>query len=168
MITSLGDKKLTTDNEDYWIAPDANIIGSVHLAKDASVWFNCTLRADNEPIIIGEGSNVQDGSIIHTDPGCPTTVGNGVTVGHMVMLHGCEIADDCVIGIGSTILNKTKIGKNCIIGANKLVKENKIIPEKSLVLGSPGKVVRQVTDKEIEHIKENARDYVENFKKYKK
>ena len=126
------------------------------------------MRGDLEPIIIGENSNIQDGSVIHTDPGCPTIVGNGVTVGHMVMLHGCEIADDCLIGIGSTILNKTKIGKNCIIGANALVTENKVIPERSLVLGSPGKVVRQVTDEEIEHIKENARDYVENFKKYKK
>ena len=118
--------------------------------------------------IIREGSNIQDGSVIHTDPGCPTIVGKGVTVGHMVMLHGCEISDDCIIGIGSTILNKAKIGKNCIIGANSLVTENKVIPDRSLVLGSPGKVVRQVTDEEIEHIKENARDYVENIKKYKK
>ena len=138
------------------------------LKKNSNIWFNTTLRGDLEPIIIGENSNVQDGSVIHTDPGCPTIVGKGVTIGHMVMLHGCEIADDCLIGIGSTILNKTKIGKNCIIGANALVTENKVIPERSLVLGSPGKVVRQVTDEEIEHIKENAKDYVENFKKYKK
>ena len=150
-----------------WVASNAVIIGRVELKKNSNIWFNAILRGDLEPIIIGENSNIQDGSIIHTDPGCPTIVGNGVTVGHMVMLHGCEIADDCLIGIGSTILNKTKIGKNCIIGANTLVTENKIIPERSLVLGSPGKVVRQVTDEEIEHIKENARDYVENFKKYK-
>ena len=151
-----------------WVASNAVIIGMVELKKNSNVWFNTTLRGDLEPIIIGENSNVQDGSVIHTDPGCPTIVGKGVTIGHMVMLHGCEIADDCLIGIGSTILNKTKIGKNCIIGANALVTENKVIPERSLVLGSPGKVVRQVTDEEIEHIKENARDYVENFKKYKK
>ena len=155
-------------DKDSWFAPNSVLIGNVTLKKDANVWFNATLRGDVEPITIGEGSNIQDGSVIHTDPGCPTIVGNGVTVGHMVMLHGCEIADDCLIGIGSTILNKTKIGKNCIIGANALVTENKVIPERSLVLGSPGKVVRQVTDEEIEHIKENARDYVENFKKYKK
>ena len=155
-------------DKDSWFAPNSVLIGNVILKKDANVWFNATLRGDVEPITIGEGSNIQDGSVIHTDPGCPTIVGNGVTVGHMVMLHGCEIADDCLIGIGSTILNKTKIGKNCIIGANALVTENKVIPERSLVLGSPGKVVRQVTDEEIEHIKENARDYVENFKKYKK
>ena len=105
MITSLGNKKLTTDNDDYWIAPDANIIGSVHLSRDASVWFNCTLRGDNEPIVIGEGSNVQDGSIIHTDPGFKCTVGKFVTIGHMAMLHGCEIGDGSLIGIGSVVLN---------------------------------------------------------------
>ena len=155
-------------DKDSWYAPNSVLIGDVTLKKDANIWFNATLRGDLEPIIIGEGSNIQDGSVIHTDPGCPTIVGKGVTVGHMVMLHGCEISDDCIIGIGSTILNKAKIGKNCIIGANSLVTENKVIPDRSLVLGSPGKVVRQVTDEEIEHIKENARDYVENIKKYKK
>ena len=155
-------------DKDSWFAPNSVLIGNVTLKKDANIWFNATLRGDVEPITIGEGSYIQDGSVIHTDPGCPTIVGNGVTVGHMVMLHGCEIADDCLIGIGSTILNKTKIGKNCIIGANALVTENKVIPERSLVLGSPGKVIREVTDEEIEHIKENASDYVENFKKYSK
>ena len=155
-------------DKDSWYAPNSVLIGDVTLKKDANIWFNATLRGDLEPIIIGEGSNIQDGSVIHTDPGCPTIVGKGVTVGHMVMLHGCEISDDCIIGIGSTILNKAKIGKNCIIGANSLVTENKVIPDRSLVLGSPGKVVRQVTDEEIKHIKENARDYVENIKKYKK
>ena len=151
-----------------WVAPNAVIIGRVELKKNSNVWFNTTIRGDLEPIIIGENSNVQDGSVIHTDPGCPVTVGKGVTLGHMVMLHGCTIEDDCLIGIGSTILNKVKIGKNSIIGAHSLITENKIIPERSLVIGSPGKVVRQVTDEEIEHIKENARHYVENFKKYKK
>ena len=151
-----------------WVAPNAVIIGRVELKMNSNVWFNTTIRGDLEPIIIGENSNVQDGSVIHTDPGCPVTVGRGVTLGHMVMLHGCTIEDDCLIGIGSTILNKAKVGKNSIIGANSLITENKIIPERSLVLGSPGKVVRQVTDEEIEHIKENAKHYVENFKKYKK
>jgi carbonic anhydrase/acetyltransferase-like protein (isoleucine patch superfamily) len=156
-----------TLDKDSWVASNAVLIGRVILKKDANVWFNVVLRGDIETITIGEGSNVQDGSIFHTDPGCPITLGKNVTVGHMVMLHGCEIADDCLIGIGSTILNKTKIGKNCIIGANALVTENKVIPERSLVLGSPGKVIRQVTDKEIEEIKENAKHYVENYKKYK-
>ena len=152
-----------TLHKDSWAASTAVLIGKVILKKDANVWFNVVIRGDIEPITIGEGSNVQDGSVFHTDPGCPVTIGKGVTVGHMVMLHGCEVDDDTLIGIGSTILNKTKIGKNCIIGANTLITENKIIPDKSLVLGSPGKVIRQVTDEEI---KENAKRYVENFKKY--
>jgi len=157
-----------TLHKNSWVAANAVLIGKVILKKDANIWFNVVLRGDIEPIIIGEGSNVQDGSVFHTDPGCPLTLGKGVTVGHMAMLHGCEVADDTLIGIGSTILNKTKIGKNCIIGANTLITENKVIPDRSLVLGSPGKIIRQVTDKEIVDIKENARHYVENYKKYKK
>ena len=153
-------------HKDSWIASNAVLIGKVILKKDANIWFNVVLRGDIETITIGEGSNVQDGSVFHTDPGCPLTLGSGVTVGHLVMLHGCEVGNDSLIGIGSTILNKTKIGKNCIIGANTLITENKIIPDRSLVLGSPGKVIRQVTDKEIEEIKENALNYVENYKKY--
>ena len=155
-------------HKESWVASNAILIGKVILKKDANIWFNVVLRGDIEPITIGEESNVQDGSVFHTDPGCPLILGRGVTVGHMVMLHGCEIDDDTLIGIGSTILNKTKIGKNCIIGANTLIAENKVIPDQSLVLGSPGKIVRQVTDKEIEEIKENAKHYVENYKRYKK
>ena len=157
-----------TLDKDSWVASNAVLIGKVILKKDANVWFNVVLRGDIEPITIGEGSNVQDGSVFHTDPGCPLTLGKNVTVGHMVMLHGCQVDDDTLIGIGSTILNKTKIGKNCIIGANTLIPENKVIPDRSLVLGSPGKIVRQVTDIEIKNIKENAKHYVENYKKYKK
>ena len=157
-----------TLHKDSWVASNAVLIGKVILKKDANVWFNVVLRGDIEPITIGERSNVQDGSVFHTDPDCPLTLGKGVTVVHMVMLHGCEVGDDSLIGIGSTILNKTKIGKNCIIGANTLITENKIIPDRSLVLGSPGKIIREVTDKEIEEIKENANHYVENYKKYKK
>ena len=158
------EKHVPNMDPECWIAPNAK----VHLKKNSNIWFNTVLRGDVDQITIGENTNVQDGSVIHTDPGCPTIVGNGVTVGHVVMLHGCEIADDCLIGIGSIILNKAKIGKNSIIGANALVTENKIIPERSLVLGSPGKVIRQVTDEEIEGIKKNARHYVENFKRYRK
>ena len=162
------DNKTPTIHKDSWVASNAVLIGKVILKKDANVWFNVVLRGDIEHITIGEGSNVQDGSIFHTDPGCPLLLGKGVTVGHMVMLHGCEVGDNTLIGIGSTILNKTKIGKNCIIGANTLIPENKVIPDRSLVLGSPGKVIRQVTEKEIEEIKKNAFHYVENYKKYKK
>ena len=155
-------------NKDSWVAQNATLIGKVIIKKEANIWFNVVLRGDIEPIIIGERSNVQDGSVFHTDPGCPLTLGKNVTIGHMVMLHGCTIDDETLIGIGSTILNKTKIGKNCIIGANTLIAENKVIPDRSLVVGSPGKIIRQVTDEEIENIKENANDYVANFKKYKK
>ncbi|MFL2889627.1 MAG: gamma carbonic anhydrase family protein [Pelagibacteraceae bacterium] len=162
------EKNIPKLDPECWVAPNAIIIGKVQLNKNSNIWFNAVLRGDVEQITIGEESNVQDGSVIHTDPGCPVKVGKGVTLGHMVMLHGCEIEDDCLIGIGATILNKAKIGKNSIIGANALVTENKIIPERSLVLGSPGKVVRQITDEEIKHIKENSKHYVENFKKYKK
>ena len=166
MFYDLKDKKPKNSGEN-WVAPNAVVIGDVTLEKNTSVWFNATLRGDVEPITIGEGSNIQDGSVIHTDPGCPATIGKNVTVGHLVMLHGCIIEDDCLIGIGSTILNKAKIGKNSIIGANALITENKVIPERSLVIGSPGKVIRQVTDEEIKHIKENAEHYVKNYKKYK-
>ena len=161
------EKNVPEINTDSWVAPNAIIIGKVKLEKNSSIWFNAVLRGDIEKIVIGENSNIQDGSVLHTDPGYPLTVGKGVTVGHMVMLHGCEILDDTLIGIGSTILNKAKIGKNCIIGANTLVTENKTIPNNSLVLGSPGKVIRKVTDDEIKVIRENAKHYVKNSKKYK-
>ena len=161
------EKNVPEISADSWVAPNAIIIGKVKLEKNSSIWFNAVLRGDIEKIVIGENSNIQDGSVLHTDPGYPLTVGKGVTVGHMVMLHGCEISDDTLIGIGSTILNKAKIGKNCIIGANTLVTENKVIPDNSLVLGSPGKVVRKVTDEEIKVIRENAKHYVTNSKRYK-
>ena len=161
------EKNVPEINADSWVAPNAIIIGKVKLEKNSSIWFNAVLRGDIEKIVIGENSNIQDGSVLHTDPGCPLTVGKGVTVGHMVMLHGCEIFNDTLVGIGSTILNKAKIGKNCIIGANTLVTENKVIPDNSLVLGSPGKVIRKVTDDEIKVIRENAKHYVKNSKKYK-
>ena len=135
-----------TLHEDSWAASNAVLIGKVILKKDANIWFNVVLRGDIETITIGEGSNVQDGCVFHTDPGCELILGKGVTVGHMVMLHGCEVDDDTLIGIGSTILNKSKIGKNCIIGANTLIPENKVIPDRSLVLGSPGKIIREVTN----------------------
>ena len=153
-------------NKDSWVAHNATLIGKVIIKKDANIWFNVVLRGDIEPITIGERSNVQDGSVFHTDPGCPITIGKNVTIGHMVMLHGCAIDDETLIGIGSTILNKTKVGKNCIIGANTLITENKVIPDRSLVVGSPGKIIRQVTAKEIEEIKVNAEHYVDNYKKY--
>jgi len=167
MIYDFENKSLISVGEN-WIAPNAMIIGDIVIKNDVSIWFNVVLRGDIETITIEDGSNIQDGSVLHTDPGYPLMIGKGVTIGHMAMLHGCTIGDDTLVGIGSTILNKAKIGKNCLIGANTLITENKIIPDNSLVIGSPGKVIRQVTDKEIKHIKENAQEYIENWKKYSK
>ena len=143
------------------------IIGDVTLEKNTSIWFNVTLRGDIENIYVGEGSNIQDGSVLHTDPGYPLKIGKNVTIGHLVMLHGCTIEDNSLIGIGAVILNGAKVGKNCIIGANTLITENKVIPDNSLVIGSPGKIVRQVSDEEKKSITENAIHYQENWKKYK-
>ena len=162
------EKKVPEVDPDAWVAPNASIIGKVKLEKNSSIWFNAVLRGDIELITIGENSNIQDGSVLHTDPGYPLSVGKGVTVGHMVMLHGCQISNDSLIGIGSIILNNAKIGKNCIIGANSLITENKIIPDNSLVVGSPGRVLRKVTEEEIKAIIENGQHYVNTSKKYKK
>lgn len=151
---------------DYWIAPNAMVMGRVQLLKDASVWFGATARGDTEWITIGEGSNVQDGSVLHTDPGVPLTIGRGVTIGHLVMLHGCEIGDGSLVGIGSIILNRTKIGKNCLIGANTLLTEGKEIPDNSVVMGAPGKVVRQVDDGVRAMLQVSAAHYVENWKRF--
>ena len=167
MIYDFENKSLKSEGKN-WIASSAVIIGDIVIKNEASIWFNAVLRGDIETITIGERSNIQDGSVLHTDPGCPLLIGKGVTVGHMVMLHGCTIEDDCLVGISSIVLNNVKIGKNCIIGANTLITENKVIPDNSLVIGSPGKVIRQVTKEEINHIKENANIYVENWKKYLK
>ncbi len=155
------------DNGEAWVAPTADVMGRVRLAAEASVWFGAVLRGDNEPISIGERSNVQDGSVLHTDPGFPLTIGDEVTIGHMVMLHGCIIAPRSLIGIGSIILNGAKIGTNCIVGANSLIAEGKEIPDNSLVLGSPGKIVRQVKPEETAHISLSAQHYVDKWRRYK-
>ena len=148
MIIDFDNKKLETDGDDFWIAPNATVIGNVKLLKDASVWFNAVLRGDVELITVGQGSNVQDGAIIHTDPGFPCTIGKNVTVGHLAMLHGCEIGDGSLIGIGSVILNGAKIGKNCIIGSKALVTEGMEIPDGAMVLGIPGKVKKILNEEE--------------------
>ena len=150
----------------YWIAPNASVIGDVRLARNASVWFGAVLRGDNEPLVIGEDSNIQDGSVLHTDMGSPLTIGARVTVGHMVMLHGCTIGDNSLIGIGSVVMNDAVIGKNCLIGAKSLIPEGKVIPDNSLVMGTPGKVVRQVTESEMEMLSWSAANYVEHWQRY--
>ena len=167
MFYNLENKKIKNLGEN-WIAPNASIIGDVTLEKNTSIWFNATLRGDVENIYVGEGSNIQDGSVLHTDPGCPLKIGKDVTIGHLVMLHGCTIGDNSLIGIGAVILNNAKIGKNCIIGAKALITENKEIPDNSLVIGSPGKVIRLVTKEEVKSINENAIHYQKNWKKYSK
>ena len=154
--------------DEYWIAPNAAVVGRVILKKNASVWWGATLRGDNDPIEIGENSNVQDGSVLHTDTGYPLTIGANVTVGHMVMLHGCTIGDNSLIGIGSIILNGARIGKNCLVGANCLITEGKEIPDNSLVMGAPGKVVREISDAQARMIVGGSLHYVENWRRYKR
>ena len=163
----LGQVSPTLPAEDeYWIAPNATVLGNVILKQNASVWFGAVLRGDNDPITIGENSNVQDASVLHTDAGSPLTVGSDVTIGHMVMLHGCTIGDNSLIGIGSIVLNGARIGKNCLIGANTLITEGKEIPDNSMVMGSPGKVVRTLEEAAVTMIRLSAAHYVENWKRY--
>ena len=152
---------------DYWIAPDAIVIGSVVLENNASVWFGCIVRADDDVITIGENSQLQDGCVVHVDPGLPVTIGRNVSVGHMAMLHGCAIGDGSLIGIKSVVLNGAKVGRNCLIGANSLIAEGKEIPDGSLVIGSPGKVVRQLSADEIKRVNDASDYYVQQFKRYR-
>ena len=168
MIYNLGDRKVEIRTDDYFIADNATVIGSVVLEQNASIWFNAVLRGDNDVITVGENSNVQDGSVLHTDGGFPLTIGKNVTIGHKVMLHGCVIGDNSLIGINAVVLNGAKIGKNCLIGANALIPEGKVIPDGSLVMGSPGKVAREMTADQIKGLELSALHYVENFKRYKK
>ena len=154
------------DGEDIFVAPNASLIGKVHLKNGANIWFNSVLRGDNEWITIGENSNVQDGSVFHTDIGAPLTIGKCVTIGHKVILHGCRVDDNVLIGMGSTILNHTKIGANSIIGANSFIAEGKEIPEGVLALGSPARVKRDLTSEELDLIRMSAMHYVENGKRF--
>jgi carbonic anhydrase/acetyltransferase-like protein (isoleucine patch superfamily) len=166
VIFTLEDRRVELRGNEHYIAYNATVIGSVILEGRSSIWFNAVLRGDNEPIVVGEGSNIQDGSILHTDPGCPLTIGKGVTVGHMVMLHGCTIGDNSLIGIKSVLLNHVKVGRNCIIGANTLLTEGKEIPDNSLVMGSPGRVVGELTQEQVQGLRHSAEHYVENMRRY--
>ncbi len=153
--------------ESAWIADNAQVMGAVHLAANVSVWFGVTVRGDTETISIGEGSNIQDGSVLHADVGKPLTVGKNVTVGHMVMLHGCTIGDESLIGIGAVVLNGAKIGKNCLVGAGSLVTEGKEFPDGSMIMGSPAKVVRELTPEQIQGLRLSAQHYIENAHRFK-
>ena len=161
------DDKTPQVADSAWVADSAQVMGDVQLDENVSIWFNCTLRGDNDPITIGDGSNIQDGSVLHTDEGVPLTIGRNVTVGHMVMLHGCSIGDESLIGIGAIVLNGAKIGRNCLVGAGALVTEGKEFPDGSMILGSPAKVVRQLTPEQIEGLRYSAQHYIDNAKRYK-
>lgn len=150
----------------YWVAPNATVLGHVRLGEDASVWFNAVVRGDNELIDIEERVNIQDGCVLHTDPGFPLTLEADCTVGHMVMLHGCKVGRGSLVGIGSIVMNGVEIGESCLIGANTLIPEGKVIPPRSMVLGSPGRVVRELSDEQVDAIAATAGRYVANWRRY--
>ncbi len=154
--------------ESAWVAENAQVIGDVQLAPGSSVWFGATLRGDTDPIVVGEGSNIQDGSVLHADIGMPLTIGRHVTVGHQVMLHGCTIGDESLIGIGAVVLNGAKIGKNCLVGAGALVTEGKEFPDGSMIIGRPAKVTKELTPEQIEGLRRSALHYMDNAERFRK
>lgn len=149
-----------------FIAPNAAVIGEVSLGAEVGIWWGATLRGDIEPITIGDRTNIQDGSVVHTEKGGPTVIGRDCTIGHLVTLHGCTLDDHILVGMGAIILNHAHIGRDCLIGAGALITERKIIPPRSLVVGSPGRVVRELTDEEVESVHDSARRYVRNAQRY--
>jgi carbonic anhydrase/acetyltransferase-like protein (isoleucine patch superfamily) len=156
------------DHESNFIAPDATVIGKVHVGRDVGIWYGAVIRGDNEPIVIGEGSNVQEHTVMHTDIGFPLSVGKGCTIGHRAMLHGCTIGENSLIGMGAIVLNGAKIGRNCLVGAGTLVTEGKEFPDNSLIIGSPAKVVRTLDDKAVARLRASATHYVANARRFKK
>jgi carbonic anhydrase/acetyltransferase-like protein (isoleucine patch superfamily) len=150
----------------FWIAPDAHVIGDVRLGLDASIWFGSVLRGDNEPIAIGEATNIQEGSLLHTDMGFPMTIGRGCTIGHHAILHGCTIGENSLVGMGATILNAARIGANSIVGANALVTEGKEFPDNSLIVGAPARAIKSIDPEGVERLQWAARHYVENWKRF--
>lgn len=152
---------------DYWIAPDANVIGRVIVQSGVSIWFGATLRGDNDAITIGQGSNVQENTVMHTDLGFPLTIGRDCTIGHKAMLHGCTVGNETLIGMGATILNGARIGRNCLVGAGALVPEGKEIPDGSLVVGTPARVIRALDDKGIEGLRRSAAHYRDNMRRFR-
>ena len=165
----LGDRVPTLpESGEYWIAPTAAVIGNVILKNNASVWWGAVLRGDNEAITVGENSNVQDNSVLHTDMGSPLVIGDNVTIGHMVTLHGCVIGDGALIGIGAIVLNGARIGRNCLVGAGSLVTEGKEFPDNSMILGAPARVVRELPPEQAARMGLGAMHYVENWKRFAK
>lgn len=161
------DNLTPTVHESAWVADSAQVLGNVHLAEDSSVWFGVVIRGDTDTISVGRGTNIQDNSVLHADRGMPLTIGDNVTVGHQVMLHGCTIGEGSLIGIQAVVLNGAKIGKNCLVGAGSLVTEGKEFPDGSMILGSPAKAVKQLSPEQIEGLKMSAKHYVDNARRYK-
>jgi carbonic anhydrase/acetyltransferase-like protein (isoleucine patch superfamily) len=162
------DEPQLPNDDDYWLAPDAHVIGKVRLAPGVGIWFGAVLRGDNELIDIGSGTNIQEGTMIHTDMGYPATIGDYCTIGHHAIVHGCTIGNNSLVGMGATILNGAKIGNNCLVGANALVTEGKEFPDNSLIVGSPAHVVRTLDEKAVENIRKSAESYVANWKRFKR
>jgi carbonic anhydrase/acetyltransferase-like protein (isoleucine patch superfamily) len=167
MVYNLGDKRVTFKSNDYYIAESASVMGDVEIGHNVSVWFNAVVRSDSNKIIIGDDTNIQDGCVLHIEPWNQLVIGYGVTIGHKAMLHGCTIGDNSLIGINSVVLDDAIIGKNCLIGANSLIKSKAVIPDGSVVMGSPGKIIREISEAEIKIIAASAKYYIENWKKFK-
>jgi len=167
MIYRLGESSPEFEGEGHFVAPDANVIGNVRLGARSSIWFGATVRGDNDWINIGADSNIQDASVVHTDPGLPVQIGSGVTVGHRVMLHGCTVGDGSLIGIGSSVLNRANIGKRCLVGAHSLVTEGKQFPDGVLILGSPARVIRELNDDEVAMLVASAASYTANSRRFR-
>jgi carbonic anhydrase/acetyltransferase-like protein (isoleucine patch superfamily) len=168
VIYSLGDKKIQTANDDYYVAPGACVIGNVRFGVGASVWFNCVIRGDNDWIMIGDGTNVQDGTIIHTDAGEPVRLGSRVSVGHRALLHGCTVGDSTLIANGAMILDRVTIGRHCLIAAGAMVPPGKVIPDGSVVMGMPGKIVREVSERDRAMMEEIAEHYLARGRLYRR
>lgn len=166
-LYSLGNLTPKTPAADrFWIAPDAHVIGQVELGLDVGIWFGAVLRGDNEPIVIGEATNIQEGVMIHTDPRFPVAIGKGCTIGHHAIVHGCTIGDNSLVGMGATILNGARIGNNCLVGANALITEGKEFPDNSLIVGSPARVVRTLDDVAAAGLGRSAESYVRNWQRF--
>lgn len=167
-LYALADADLEVEDENaYWVAPSAVLIGRIVLKRNASVWWGAVLRGDNEPITIGANSNIQDNSVLHTDPGAPLSIGAGVTVGHLAMLHGCSVGDDALIGIRATVLNRAEIAAESLVGAHALITERKSFPARSLLTGVPAQVARELNEAQVQTIRASALHYVENWKRYR-
>lgn len=161
-----GSTPKTPEPDRYWIAPDASVIGKVEIGEDVGIWFGAVLRGDNEPIVVGKDTNIQEGTMVHTDPAYPTTIGEGCTIGHHAIIHGCTIGNNSLIGMGATILNGAKIGNNCLVGANALVTEGKEFPDGSLIVGAPARAIRTLDEAAIEGLRRSARNYVANWQRF--